>query len=606
MRPGAMKNQEHEAGGGFAGAGADGLGQVELPGPERETADSSTASSPPIRPFKPRQIPVVPIGAVIGGRYRVLELLGEGGMGQVFIAENMSIGLRVAIKVLRPELLAKAAFQTRFQREAQAIATIDHPNVVRFLDLVLGYPVFLVMELVRGPTLSELLQKEGQLDVRRAVTIAERLAWALVAVHAAGVIHRDLKPSNVIISKDRELGLAPKIIDFGVVRLASATDGQELTRVGQLVGTLHYVAPEQISSGQVDERADLYALGAVLYRMLAGRTPFADAPDESQLMYWVLEKDPPPLPSGADWPSDLPALLQELLAKSPGSRPRDAATVAERLKRIRDRLEPSSAPASPPRPRSVWRARLVTALIGAAVGAGILLGGRLRPTAPQRAQAAPSAMLLISTQPRGASVEIDGRKLSQTTPVVESGLSRGRHAVRLSLANHTSVDEVVDLSGEERDAIDVALAGASRLVEIQTTPRDATVFFNGQMAIQRTPVKIEVAADEFYLIEIEKMGYETLTARITPDDHAEALTFALEPERAPRGAIAVDSTFGGDVLIDGSHTGLITPTRTILLPAGAHTVEVRAGEASAVQHVNLRQGEVAHVLLEPVSPRRGR
>src|SRR5258708_4204699 len=113
-----MKNQEHEVGGGFAGAATGGLVQVELPGTESKTASSSAVSSPTIRAVKPGPIPVVPVGAVIGGRYRVVELLGEGGMGQVFVAENMSIGLRVAIKVLRPEFLAKAAFQTRFQREA--------------------------------------------------------------------------------------------------------------------------------------------------------------------------------------------------------------------------------------------------------------------------------------------------------------------------------------------------------------------------------------------------------------------------------------------------------------------------------------------------------
>ena len=134
------------------------------------------------------------------------------------------------------------------------------------------------------------------------------------------------------------------------------------------------------------------------------------------------------------------------------------------------------------------------------------------------AQSAQSAMLMVSSHPSGASVEIDGRKLAHTTPVAEPGLARDRHRVRLSLANHTTVEQVVDLSGKERDAVDVALAGASRLVEIQTAPRDATVFFNGQMTIQRTPVKIEVAADEFYQLQIEKMGYETLTARITPDN----------------------------------------------------------------------------------------
>src|SRR5215831_4896929 len=175
------------------------------------------------------------VGDIVGQRYRLVEVLGGGAMGQVFVAENLAIGQRVAIKVLKAELLANPVFRQRFQHEAEAIAAIGHPNVARFMDLVVGDPTFLVMEYVKGPTLEHLLKNE-RLDVPRAVRLATRLCWGLEAAHAAGVIHRDLKPSNVIVSPDIEQGEAPKIIDFGLAKLAAATAGEALTRTGQIVG----------------------------------------------------------------------------------------------------------------------------------------------------------------------------------------------------------------------------------------------------------------------------------------------------------------------------------------------------------------------------------
>src|SRR5579864_7760580 len=139
------------------------------------------------------------VGDVIGERYRLTQSLGNGGMGQVFVAENISIGMRVAIKLLKPELLANTEFRKRFQNEAQAVAAIEHPNVARFFDLVVGDPTFIVMEYVRGDTLASLI-KLGRLPVERAVAIAQRLCWGLDAAHAAGVVHRDLKPANVLLA----------------------------------------------------------------------------------------------------------------------------------------------------------------------------------------------------------------------------------------------------------------------------------------------------------------------------------------------------------------------------------------------------------------------
>src|SRR5205807_7097975 len=139
------------------------------------------------------------VGSVLVGRYKLVEALGDGAMGQVFVAENLAIGKRVAIKVLKPELLADATFRQRFQHEAEAMAAIDHRNVARFLDLVVGDPTFLVMEYVKGQTLSQRIKDDKRMDPLEAVRIAVRLCWALDAAHQVGVIHRDLKPANIIL-----------------------------------------------------------------------------------------------------------------------------------------------------------------------------------------------------------------------------------------------------------------------------------------------------------------------------------------------------------------------------------------------------------------------
>src|SRR6185312_6788751 len=145
-------------------------------------------------------------GDVVGEHYRLIEVLGGGAMGHVFTAENRAIGSTVAIKVLKPELLANPEFRQRFQYEAQAVGSIEHPNVARFLDVVVGDPTFLVMEYVPGETLATTLAREKAMSIQRAVHIATRLAWGLDAAHAAGIIHRDLKPANVILTADREVG----------------------------------------------------------------------------------------------------------------------------------------------------------------------------------------------------------------------------------------------------------------------------------------------------------------------------------------------------------------------------------------------------------------
>lgn len=528
-------------------------------------------------------------------------------MGRVFVAENMAIGLRVAIKVLKPELLRNPVFQTRFQREAEAIAAIQHPNVVRFLDLVLGDPTFLVMEFVRGPTLSQVLQRESRIDALRAVSIAARLAWALHAVHSAGVVHRDLKPGNILLTKDPELGESPKLIDFGVVRFAAITEGQQVTRAGQIVGTLHYMAPEQIDSGNVDWRADCYSLGCVLYQMLTGAPPFVDSDDEGQLLYRIVHQAAPPLADAAPGlPPKLLALVDRLLSKDPSARAPSMPNIARELTAIGSEIV--APPQSVPKPRPPRRGLVLAAAFGALLGAAPTWRfGRLSQPRPQASVAGnPNTLLSISSRPRAAIVELDGRPLDERTPTSVRGLALGVHRLRLSLSGHQAVEQALELGPEGREAVDIALPPASRSVEVRTVPPGAVVYLDGNLALHRTPLTLEVTEDDFHSIRIEQLGYQTRMERITPDSREPTLTFTLESEREPRGAILVDSNSAARVFIDGADSGFNAPTTALPLSAGPHSVQLRdsLGGSSSLKRIQLHAGETLHLPLDLNSGRR--
>lgn len=207
------------------------------------------------------------------GHCDVLSRLGEGGMGQVFAGIDRSLDRPVAIKALRPELSRDPAFAARFRAEAGALARLSHPNVAHIYSLEQsGSQQFMILELVRGLTLQDMLARHGPLDGTGALALAAQAVAGLAAAHAQGIVHRDLKPANLMVTGDGLL----KLMDFGIARVGGA---ERLTRHGHMIGTLAFMAPEQIRGASGDLRSDLYSLGLVLYEMLAGRSPFAATSD---------------------------------------------------------------------------------------------------------------------------------------------------------------------------------------------------------------------------------------------------------------------------------------------------------------------------------------
>lgn len=268
-----------------------------------------------------------PIGQVLGN-CRLRGLLGRGGMGAVYLAEHLKLERLVAIKTISAIGRQNPTAVARFVREARVAATVRHPNLIQIYDVSdAGGACYMVMELIEGVDLAQLIDGRGALPARRAAGYAADAAEALAVAHAAGVVHRDIKPDNLVLTHAGAI----KVIDFGLARRVEPDPGGGLTSAGQVMGTPHYMAPEQGSGEAVDGLTDVYSLGMTLYCLLAGRPPFVGDNPLAVLMQ-QLDATPPPLTELApDVPPPLAELVGEMIDKAPAGRP-TAAEVARRLR----------------------------------------------------------------------------------------------------------------------------------------------------------------------------------------------------------------------------------------------------------------------------------
>ncbi|BEP13193.1 hypothetical protein acdb102_15040 [Acidothermaceae bacterium B102] len=285
---------------------------------------------------------------IVGGRYRLTSLIATGGMGAVWRARDERLQREVAVKLLKPELLhvqgASIGSLTRFRAEARHAAALSHPGIAAVYDYgETADQAFLVMELVEGEPLSRLLAREGALPVPVALRIVGLTALALEAAHDAGVIHRDIKPANLIIVEGPG-GLDVKVTDFGIAR---TQDAAPLTRTGMVMGTAHYLSPEQARAGTVTPSSDLYSLGVVGYECLTGHRPF-----EGATAYAIAaahaHQPPPPLPDTI--PPAVRELIGRALAKNPADRPASAGDFGRTALALAAGPYPPHLPVTAPRP----------------------------------------------------------------------------------------------------------------------------------------------------------------------------------------------------------------------------------------------------------------
>jgi serine/threonine protein kinase len=455
------------------------------------------SSGLPSFPFAPPEPPdpLLPPGTVLGERYRIEEMIGQGGMGTVYRAQHLTLGKTFAVKVLKAMHTARPDFVARFQREAIAASQIHHPGIVDVFDFgrAAEGSFYCVMEYLSGETLAERLSREGALQVEEAIRIGREMARALSAAHAKGIFHRDIKPENVLLVPQSGAPDAVKLVDFGIARLAETGRDSRDTGEGMILGTPQYMSPEQASGLAQDARADVYSLGVLLWELVAGAPPFHGASATHVLAAHLLEpapRLPRTGPHGAI-PRRLGRLLARMMAKQPEGRPDGMEDVVAELDAV-------LAPASPS--RAGWAALALAVLaVVSAVGALSLGLARHRqhpagvppvakpvappsaettpsgpfsptfvapilspPAAPAlRAEPSPTVWVTVESEPSGAAVAQQGRALGVTP-------------LRLSLRSGVPVRLELSLPGYSPEARVVRPRGGLSLdVRLSPVPRPA-------------------------------------------------------------------------------------------------------------------------------------
>lgn len=279
--------------------------------------------------------------------FRLVEKLGEGGMGEVFLGLDTMLERKVAVKALRPELMARQDIVERFRSEAIALAKLNHSNIATLYSyLNFENQFFMIMEYVQGETLDLHLRRNGAMHWAEATRLVCQVLKGLEHAHQMGIVHRDIKPANIIITDDG----VPKLMDFGIARILETA---RLTRVGHLVGTLEYISPEQVAGKETDSRSDLYSLGAVFYEMLTSRLPFKKNTDYELIKAQIEEKPEALRRINPDIPSGLEKAVLKMLHKKPGKRFSDAAACCDALERVLSKLPADAAVKTMPSAKKV-------------------------------------------------------------------------------------------------------------------------------------------------------------------------------------------------------------------------------------------------------------
>lgn len=394
--------------------------------PEGEDRQEVAVSTPDKNPSGASLPPDPMLGRTFAGKYKIQKKLGEGGMGSVYQAQQEPIDRLVAVKVLLGKLAEDDIAVKRFEQEARAVSKMQHPNTVTIYDYgkTEDGRLYIVMEFLKGRTLSDLLRKEGNLDPLRAVRIIRQVCASLHDAHAAGIIHRDLKPDNIFLTEvggDKDW---VKVLDFGVAKLANES-AATLTQTGMIFGTPKYMSPEQAEGRQLDYRADIYALGVVMFELLVGRPPFlADTP-VALLLKHIQEPVPPFRQMRPDLQvsAELEAVVRKMLAKLPEQRHDDVSALANELDRV---FHSSFAGATSPIslnqvPGQPGGRPLPTEVVPAS-------GGAAPATAPLSPHALPSGMSL--GVPGGGSAP-DAQRTRPSTFVPEFATEQGTPISRL-------------------------------------------------------------------------------------------------------------------------------------------------------------------------------
>jgi eukaryotic-like serine/threonine-protein kinase len=463
------------------------------------------------------------IGTLVAGRYRVVERLGQGGMGNVYLAVHEAIEKKIALKVLRLEFSIKPDLVTRFQQEAISASRVKHPGVLDVFDFgrLDNGCFFIAMELLQGRDLADELERRHVLEAERAVRIALQICRALAAAHTQGVVHRDLKPENVYLHDTSDGDELVKIVDFGIAQLrtnqelaAQQTERRRLTRTGMIFGTPEYMSPEQALGKSVDARADVYATGIILYEMLTGAVPFT-----GDSFFGVLNAHlNQPLPAmrslypALSISAQLESAISRALAKDPDER-------YPSLRELAAELEAS------PEGRRSGMARAEASRLPAAAGER-----RSQPTAAQFAQPAPEP-IAAAAEPRPArrslaGVIVLGLALAGVTAAAtvllwgQSAPPAAPNRAPSSSASGLPPAPSETAAVATAPVADATAAPAPVTVSVATVPAGAVLFKDGFQVCDLTPCDVLIARGAQITLEAKKGALRGATKVLAQRDQS--------------------------------------------------------------------------------------
>ncbi len=484
-------------------------------------------------------------GDVIAGKYRVIEELGRGAYGVVFRATQTDLGRDVALKTLLPQAFLHTDIVQRFQREAQLISLLDHGNIIKLYDYGVDEGLlYMAVEYVEGRTLSDLIKTEAPLPPMKAREITFMLLDALEYAHAQGVVHRDLKPDNIVLLKSNPLeGITEevvKVLDFGIAKLQQDEHGsgalKTLTQDGTVLGTPHYMSPENIVGDPIDHRADIYAIGVILYEMLTGEHPF-EAQSPSAVMVRHLRDDAPYLPGTLEG-STLDVAVQACLEKQPEDRIESAVALRELLNSnqtadLEERRQTEEQEEMPP-PKQANPA--IYAMVGALITI-LMLSIAWKFWLAKEAVDSPEPVV-VATPDLGNAPEPDmAPKIEEPVeePVIAKAPDLGSADMGADAEGDAgeiefSMDEGLRVRNPDRrkkpkepkepkEAVEKPDENAVEKVAIfiKSTPSDASVTLDGA-PIGNTPLTRKIGrSDKQVVIRVSLLGYKNKTIRVVPD-----------------------------------------------------------------------------------------
>ena len=485
------------------------------------------------------------IGTLAAGRYRVMKLLGEGGMGQVYLAEHVAIEKRVALKVLRAEYATKGEIVTRFQQEAISASRIKHPNVLDVFDFgqLDNGCFYLAMEFLEGNDLADEIQRRRTLDGATGIRVAMQICRALAAAHANGVVHRDMKPENVFLQRTADGEEIVKIVDFGIAQLrskdeAAATETKRrLTRTGMIFGTPEYMAPEQASGKHADLRADIYAVGIIMYEMFTGAVPFTG---ETFLGVLTKHLNEAPTPLNVVYPElaispHLQSVIMRALEKDPAVRYQTMLEFAQAITATPDAISlgyrpqlasvggdhsvsflphapgnpthqqfaPSTPPPPPPSPSMLPPGAVVAATGGPVITAGkdtdaaraeTLIGAEANTRPPARGKGGLAAALAAVVALGGAGAWFMTKRGATTSPTPETSAAQATTPPVAPPPPVTPVQSAVPTSSAVVSATVTPTTGIR--LEVVTEPIGATLLKNGFQVCDATPCEVLAGPNE--------------------------------------------------------------------------------------------------------------